>query len=139
MVVMVLFTALMIEFLWRWSLKKPINRRTSTHAAIQMSVKDENLGTRYPATDDEGSTASRNLRLVILGLSLSTLFIFIRCDRRVFLPLCPVSFFDPTNPWIRLASFRSVYRTIELLDGWTGPIIANQQLFNCLGASTAFP
>ncbi|KAG8934654.1 hypothetical protein FRC02_009481 [Tulasnella sp. 418] len=27
---------------------------------------------------------------------------------------------------------RSIYRTIELLDGWTGPIITNQSFFNLL-------
>lgn len=46
----------------------------------------------------------RNCRLLLSALGFSTLLIFIR----------------------------SIYRTIELLNGWTGPIITNQRLFELL-------
>ncbi|KAG9006882.1 hypothetical protein FRB94_000293 [Tulasnella sp. JGI-2019a] len=37
-----------------------------------------------------------------------------------------------------LVLIRSVYRTIELLDGWGGPIITNQTLFNILDGVPVF-
>ncbi|KAG8857195.1 hypothetical protein FRB96_005869 [Tulasnella sp. 330] len=46
----------------------------------------------------------RNPRLMLIGLVIATVFLLIR----------------------------SVYRTIELLGGWDGPIIKNQTLFDCL-------
>ncbi|KAG9050034.1 hypothetical protein FS837_008014 [Tulasnella sp. UAMH 9824] len=47
---------------------------------------------------------TRNIGLMLLGLVIATVFIYVR----------------------------SIYRTIELLDGWNGPIITNETLFNVL-------
>ncbi|KAL7415338.1 RTA1-like protein [Mrakia frigida] len=107
MAVMVLFTILGAEFLYRWSFKKPVKRLSSPTASPPSGVTKSEEVAAYDqdaSPELEHVNASRNLKLLILGVSLSTLFIFIR----------------------------SIYRTIELLDGWTGPIIANQQLFNFL-------
>ncbi|KAG8927882.1 hypothetical protein FRC03_011467 [Tulasnella sp. 419] len=68
------------------------------------------LRPRSPAADGPTfekaamSTVTPKIRLMIIGLAISTVFIYVR----------------------------SVYRTIELLDGWNGSIISNQLLFNLL-------
>ncbi|QRV76303.1 RTA1-like protein [Ceratobasidium sp. AG-Ba] len=79
-----IYTLLAAEFLMRYYTNRPVRRR---EAPVEHKVR---LNTR--------------LSLMILGLFISTLFIYIR----------------------------SIYRTIELLDGWTGPIITNQLYFNVL-------
>ncbi|UJR06915.1 hypothetical protein I4U23_011204 [Adineta vaga] len=48
--------------------------------------------------------AARNMKIFLTGMSVITLMIFIRC----------------------------IYRTVELLDGWTGYIITHEVFFACL-------
>ncbi|KAI0710518.1 RTA1-domain-containing protein [Earliella scabrosa] len=55
----------------------------------------------------KSSVLTRGIKLMILALALDGLFILIR----------------------------SIYRTIELIDGWTGPIISNEVYFNVLDAA----
>ncbi|KAG8773588.1 hypothetical protein FRC12_002452 [Ceratobasidium sp. 428] len=78
------YTLLAAEFLLRYHFDRPVRRREQT------SESKARLDTR--------------LSFMVLGLFISTLFIYIR----------------------------SIYRTVELLDGWTGPIITNQLYFNVL-------
>lgn len=62
-----------------------------------------------------------NIKLMLFGLGFSSLCVFIRC---VVL----------TDLWVgqqlMLSTFRSVYRTIELSNGWTGRIIHTQVYFS---------
>lgn len=59
--------------------------------------------TEKPGTANRptGRVMDRGVKFMLVGMGISTVFILIR----------------------------SVYRTIELLDGWTGKIITNQLLF----------
>ncbi|KAF8609445.1 RTA1-domain-containing protein [Ceratobasidium sp. AG-I] len=85
MTAITIYTLLAAEFLLRYYLDRPVRR---------------------PTQDGEGPRSRLDTRvsLMILGLFISTLFIYIR----------------------------SIYRTIELLDGWKGQIIHNQLYFNVL-------
>lgn len=83
-----LYTIAAAEFLIRYKLNKPVRAATFP-------------GDGQPA---KTRTMDRGIKLMLLGMVISTIFILIR----------------------------SVYRTIELLDGWGGPIITNQLYFNVL-------
>ncbi|KAG8748533.1 hypothetical protein FRC10_003667 [Ceratobasidium sp. 414] len=79
-----IYTILAAEFLLRYHFGRPVRQR------------------EHPV--EPKARLDARLSLMVLGLFISTLFIYIR----------------------------SIYRTIELLDGWTGPIITNQLYFNVL-------
>lgn len=81
-VAIIIYVSLAAEFLVRYALNKPLRKGT------------------FPRP----SQLDQRLRLMVLGLSISTLFLVIR----------------------------TVYRTIELQDGWGGRIIAEEHLFNAL-------
>ncbi|EJD50224.1 RTA1-domain-containing protein [Auricularia subglabra TFB-10046 SS5] len=81
-VAIIVYVSLAAEFIIRYKLNKPL--RGSEHA------RPERLDSK--------------LRLMVLGLGISTIFIVIR----------------------------TVYRTIELQNGWNGKIISNEVLFNVL-------
>ncbi|PAV21959.1 hypothetical protein PNOK_0191600 [Pyrrhoderma noxium] len=83
MVAIVIYVALASEFLFRYFTKRPVR---NLNDKVVEGVLD------------------RKIKLMIFGLSLSTLCIFIR----------------------------AVYRTIELTDGWDGAIITNELYFNVL-------
>jgi len=53
---------------------------------------------------------TRNIGTMLIGMGIAAVFIYIR----------------------------SIYRTIELLDGWNGPIIADETLFNVLDGAMIF-
>jgi len=59
---------------------------------------------RRPDVIEGRGVMSRNVSLVVLGLVIATLFVLIR----------------------------TIYRTIELIDGWTGHIITTEKFFNIL-------
>ncbi|TDL28651.1 RTA1-domain-containing protein [Rickenella mellea] len=86
LVSIIIYVVLAAEFLFRLLKKLPILRKTNGMENMKTSQLD------------------RNGNLMLLGLSLSTLCIFIR----------------------------AVYRTAELSNGWTGRIIRTQVLFNVL-------
>ncbi|KAG8715491.1 hypothetical protein FRC11_003797 [Ceratobasidium sp. 423] len=88
MVAITVYTLLAAEFLLRYHFDRPVRSIVSSDSETARSKPQ--LDTR--------------ITLMIVGLSISTLFIYIR----------------------------SIYRTIELLDGWTGPIITNQLYFDVL-------
>ncbi|KDQ16601.1 hypothetical protein BOTBODRAFT_30523 [Botryobasidium botryosum FD-172 SS1] len=87
-----LYSFLAIEFLIRFYTHKPIR---------QVSELTDNENKRV---SPERQKVDRTLKLLIVGLSLSTALLFIR----------------------------AVYRTIELSDGWNGRIISTQTYFNVL-------
>lgn len=83
-------SAYSVAVLYRWSFKKPVKRLSSPTASPPSGVTKSEEVAAYDqdaSPELEHVNASRNLKLLILGVSLSTLFIFIR----------------------------SIYRTIELL------------------------
>ncbi|KAJ1311081.1 hypothetical protein OPQ81_009585 [Rhizoctonia solani] len=88
MAAITIYTLLAAEFLFRYYFDRPVRQTVSSGSET----------TRPKPQHDNKIT------LMILGLLISTLFIYIR----------------------------SIYRTIELLGGWTGPIITNQLYFNVL-------
>lgn len=96
-----LYTLCAAEFLARYHFNKPVRRARAT-----VTEKDgENNGQEVQVTEaTRRRKMDARIKLMLLGLVLSTLFIFIR----------------------------SIYRTIELLDGWTGRIITTEVYFNVL-------
>jgi hypothetical protein len=84
-----LYTLCASEFLLRYHFDRPVRPTPFTEKS---GMKNSGPPTRVM---DDG------IRLMLVGMAISTVFILIR----------------------------SVYRTIELLNGWTGPIITNQLYF----------
>ncbi|KAG9021818.1 hypothetical protein FRB95_001390 [Tulasnella sp. JGI-2019a] len=80
-----------IEFLCRYFLDKPHRPRTTE-------------------TGQGKTPLGREIRLMLTGLVIATIFLYIR----------------------------SIYRTIELLGGWEGAIIKNQTMFDCLDGMPIF-
>ncbi|KIO16763.1 hypothetical protein M407DRAFT_85640, partial [Tulasnella calospora MUT 4182] len=66
--------------------------------------KDRPIHPRPAPATATATLVTKNIGLMLLGLVMATVFIYVR----------------------------SIYRTIELLDGWNGPIITNEKLFNVL-------
>ncbi|PVF93439.1 hypothetical protein CPB86DRAFT_818806 [Serendipita vermifera] len=96
-----LYTLCAAEFLARYHFNKPVRRAR----AIVTEKDGENNGQEVQVTEaTRRRKMDARIKLMLLGLVLSTLFIFIR----------------------------SIYRTIELLDGWTGRIITTEVYFNVL-------
>lgn len=103
-----LYTICAIEFLARYHLNKPVR-----HSLVFTETSD--IDTRAGARERREAEATNSpvapggrkrimdtgVKLMLVGMAISTLFILIR----------------------------SVYRTIELLDGWTGRIITTQLYF----------
>jgi len=80
--------------------------RYSINRPWRKAVPPVDTRAHSPASTLDGTPPSMNpkMKLMVFGLGVSTLFLFIR----------------------------SVYRTIELIDGWNGRIISTQSLFNAL-------
>lgn len=111
-----MYALLAAEFFVRWSWKRPM-RAVSTDIQ-HLDVKDGQTGSSLGNQHDLGKTSNNlpvvneggrsigksKLHLMVAGLIFSTVVIFIR----------------------------SVYRTIELSDGWTGRINHTQVYFNVL-------
>jgi len=96
LVAMVIYVILAGDFLYHVLVKKPVR---STGAP---PLDDEE---RSGSTEKSALTGlTGRVKLMILGLGISTLFLFIR----------------------------SIYRTIELSNGWNGCIIGTQRYFNIL-------
>jgi hypothetical protein len=100
MVGITIYVALASEFFWRYFTRRPI--RTVGAAPSDHTLAFKESPSDEKPTLDLGMALSRRLKLMIFGLLFSTLVIFIR----------------------------SVYRTIELADGWNGRIIGTQVYFS---------
>lgn len=115
---MVSYSWLVIEFAYRFLKSRPTSHqlqpfswlsRRNTHRAVS-SASSQHTEVE-PERADDYLTRTQG-KLLLIGLSVSTLFVFIR----------------------------SVYRCPELLSGWNGPIIENQTLFDILdGACIVSP
>ncbi|KAL7412248.1 RTA1 like protein-domain-containing protein [Mrakia frigida] len=104
MVVMVGFSALFVEFVWRYLIDRPVDQVHPfawSRKAREVVAVDKTFAVR---TFTISTTNEKRARLMLGALAGATFMIFIR----------------------------SIYRTVELLDGWTGPIITNQTLFGVL-------
>jgi len=113
----ILYTALALEFLTRVVFHRPV-RRDVPSPAPDLESKLPPVGVTSPEGGNEGVSAMpnqevsrRNIRLISYGLAFSTLCILIR----------------------------SIYRTIELHNGFSGSIIHDQQLFNWLDGAMIVP
>lgn len=91
MLVMILYSILLVEFVYRYTTKKPVTQFRFRKTKPIQAVPDGSLNA------PEIKRADR----LIAAMVFSTLLIFIR----------------------------SIYRTVELLDGWTGAIIQREDLF----------
>ncbi|KAF7799540.1 hypothetical protein EIP86_010777 [Pleurotus ostreatoroseus] len=98
-----IYVALASEFVLRFLTNRPVRKVTG-------------------ATSDAPRYLDRKVKLMLVGLGFSSITLFIRCvsDREAFEHKCTDD------------SVRSVYRTIELADGWTGRVISTQVYFNVL-------
>jgi len=108
---MLFYTLLAIEFLFRFYLQKPLTAILSQSSAH--SSRDSEIGTEkawIPGNDrvvDGRGVMPPRIGLMVIGLTLSTIFVFIR----------------------------TIYRTVELLGGWDGHILRTQIYFNVFDAT----
>lgn len=91
MLVMILFSILLVEFVLRYTLKKPVKQFRLRKTKPIQAVPDGSLN----------EAEIKRADALIGAMVFSTLMIFIR----------------------------SIYRTVELLGGWTGDIIEREDLF----------
>lgn len=111
LVVAVFYSFLVMEFLTRWALDKPLKGRVST-----WERKSEKVA------------MDARMKTMLMGLGLLTLLIVIRYACFVGAGRIVGS---SVKLGIRLLS-RSIYRTIELAGGWRGHIIRTQVYFSAL-------
>lgn len=113
MVSIIFYTALALEFLTRVILRKPVHPRVPPSAISTPGIDGPTSGTATPEKETIADTVVQTrderlswtkVKLLVIGLGFSTLCIFVR----------------------------SVYRTIELSNGFAGFIIHQQRLFNWL-------
>lgn len=110
LVAIVLYSILAGDFFYHVLANKPVravrNRKDEEkNGSTVLSSDHDSQG--YPNT---ATVITGRMKLMILGLGLSTLFLFIR----------------------------SIYRTIELSNGWNGRIIGTQHYFNILDGGMVF-
>lgn len=123
MAAITLYVAVQAEYLFRVWYEKPLRARTSAPVAMDDNTtvigqssrdgfkeKDESAFFASASSGTGLSKITRNIALMLLGLFFATFLIYVR----------------------------SIYRTIELFDGWSGPIISNEKLFNGLDGTPIF-
>jgi len=123
MAAITLYVCVQAEYLLRVWYEKPFHPRVSQPASTDdaNTVVGQNSREEFKEKDQSAvftaapagtglSRVTRNIALMLLGLFIATFFIYIR----------------------------SIYRTIELFDGWNGPIISNEKLFNGLDGTPIF-
>lgn len=113
---------LALEFLGRFYLQRPLRKAQPDSQAT--SMEEEKPAANVAATGDTRSQMPHNVSIVVYGIALATLFVLIRL----------VVFHWNWLHNIMLISiyFRTIYRTVELIDGWTGHIITTEKFFNIL-------
>jgi hypothetical protein len=127
----IVYVAFATEFFTRWALDRPIRKAMTekvdgTEGGFFNAQGGEIVGSPFTdrtAVSNDGRHLSLRIKLMIAGLAFSTTCILIRYERqalRVFV-LETHFVFDLS---------RSIYRVIELSDGWTGRIIQTQVYFS---------
>ncbi|KDQ16600.1 hypothetical protein BOTBODRAFT_186282 [Botryobasidium botryosum FD-172 SS1] len=109
MAAITLYALLALEFLIRFYISRPLRAPAAAHPESGERQGKHNINATRPA-GGERRCISKTFKLMIGGLSFSTLLLFIR----------------------------AVYRTIELSDGWNGRIISTQTYFNILDGLAVF-
>jgi len=107
-----------VEYFWRVSRGRPIrgtaalsgNRFPLAGLAQPQETEDKDTPAASTAQLSGLQRLTAPVKSLIFGLTLTTVLVYVR----------------------------SIYRTIELLDGWGGPIITNQTLFDCLDGVPIF-
>ncbi|KAL7415339.1 RTA1 like protein-domain-containing protein [Mrakia frigida] len=108
---MIIFICLGSEFVYRWARNRPLRPLEPTDPpsshqinSLSSTATPSSFKTIETKADESDMGDARKWKLVVFGLSLTTLLIFVR----------------------------SLYRTAELSQGWSGPIISSELLFNVL-------
>ena len=104
MLAITIYMGLAIEFLYRFLHDKPFKGR-------------------YDALASGRYTLDHNMKLMLVGSTLSSLMIYVRY---VYQP------YPNSHAVALILQSRSVYRTIELVDGWEGRVIKNELYFNVM-------
>ncbi|KAG8911307.1 hypothetical protein FRC00_006733 [Tulasnella sp. 408] len=101
------------DYLWRVITDRPVRRRSNPSGGVTPQSDVEGASNTVTLEKQAVSGRARltpNIKSMLLGLVIATVFIYIR----------------------------SIYRTIELLDGWDGAVYVNQKLFNSLDGMPIF-
>ncbi|KAG8882346.1 hypothetical protein FRB97_008360 [Tulasnella sp. 331] len=114
MVAITVYALTSVEYFWRVYRERPLRARQAptNESAISMATRS---GSPYSGgIEKTGTHGLENLtghvRTMVMGLVIATVLVYIR----------------------------SIYRTAELLDGWGGPIITNQTMFDLLDGVPVF-
>ncbi|KAG8867453.1 hypothetical protein FRB97_003337 [Tulasnella sp. 331] len=113
MAAITIYSLTSIEYFWRVFAERPLRvRRDPLAPSLPQSETTTADGEKTNDSREHRGldNLTPNVRTMLLGLVIATILVLIR----------------------------SVYRTIELLDGWGGPIITNQTLFDCLDGIPIF-
>jgi hypothetical protein len=102
MVGITLYVGLASEFLWRYITRRPVRAGGAVASDHSAIELADKASQSQEGSMLDRSKATKRIKLMLSGLVFSTLVIFIR----------------------------SVYRTIELADGWSGRIITTQVYFS---------
>lgn len=111
---MVIFTAILLEFAWRYSKDKPVKQIRSLHPWASCTRRRRERKARKaaaasdsfdPMTSNEtidgagihGTQGERNVRLMLIGLCVSTFFIFVRSVYRCVRSFAGWSHLTPTS------------------------------------------
>ncbi|KAG8964033.1 hypothetical protein FRC05_004317 [Tulasnella sp. 425] len=101
------------DYLWRVLTDRPIRPRETPSGVVTPRSDVEDASNNFTLEKEVTSGRARltpNIKNMLIGLGIATLFIYIR----------------------------SIYRTIELLGGWNGAIFVNERLFNALDGMPIF-
>lgn len=104
LIAITIYMALALEFLYRFWHDKPFKGR-------------------YDALPLGRHKLDRNTKYMLLGSALSSLMIYVRYAQQTQATLQEV---------VLILQSRSIYRTIELSDGWNGRIITTELYFNVM-------
>ncbi|KAG8970773.1 hypothetical protein FRC05_011724 [Tulasnella sp. 425] len=113
MVAITIYCIIQGDYLWRVLTDRPIRPRSSPSGIVTPRSDIEDASNNFTLEKEAASGRARltpNIRNMLIGLGITTVFIYIR----------------------------SIYRTIELLGGWNGAIFVNEKLFNALDGMPIF-
>ncbi|KAG9008964.1 hypothetical protein FRB94_005529 [Tulasnella sp. JGI-2019a] len=104
MVAITVYAVTSVEFFWRVYMEMPFST-CQQDIETEMPPKSPSLNSFFEEHSKSGlDNLTLNVKTMVLGLIIATVLVYIR----------------------------SIYRTAELLDGWGGPIITNETMFNLL-------
>ncbi|KAG8995735.1 hypothetical protein FRB94_008789 [Tulasnella sp. JGI-2019a] len=111
MVAITVYALTSIEYFWRVYKERPLRARQHSNTSSINMVPRSGLNTPGEPEKSYGlDNLTPNVKTMVFGLIIATVLVYIR----------------------------SIYRTAELLDGWGGPIITNQTMFDLLDGVPVF-